>query len=421
MVKIDRIIVWIFIFGFICLIPNKSYVVYSDELCYLFLLMLGIIDCVVNNKWREYRLMWIIIGAMVFYAIYSLTFVRFNSFGAILSDAVIEMKSFVSFAVIFAAAPRFTSSEKFILKWVAIANVVVATVVMLAGNEVISLVMQHPYIGGTTIFISAMVYVLVMTDGEGNLSRKDMAVVVIMFACGLICGRSKYFGETVVALYFLLVYKPGFLKTLTVGHMTVIAMVLLLVLAVSWQKFDYYFISGNVDATRFDPDVVESFARPVLYLTGGLIMVEYIPFGSGLASFATNASISPYSGVYHEYGIDKVYGLSEAMPDFICDAYYPVLAQFGIVGLVLFIYLWVYAYSFLRALIRNNPDKYRYEYVVGTPIIIFLLIESIGGNTLAQGPGVASMMLLGYVCAIGKSVKKDQSKGMLQLKTKRYI
>lgn len=421
MVKIDRIIVWIFIFGFICLIPNKSYVVYSDELCYLFLLMLGIIDCVVNNKWREYRLMWIIIGAMVFYAIYSLTFVRFNSFGAILSDAVIEMKSFVSFAVIFAAAPRFTSSEKLILKWVAIANVVVATVVMLAGNEVISLVMQHPYIGGTTIFISAMVYVLVMTDGEGNLSRKDMAVVVIMFACGLICGRSKYFGETVVALYFLLVYKPGFLKTLTVGHMTVIAMVLLLVLAVSWQKFDYYFISGNVDATRFDPDVVESFARPVLYLTGGLIMVEYIPFGSGLASFATNASISPYSGVYHEYGIDKVYGLSEAMPDFICDAYYPVLAQFGIVGLVLFIYLWVYAYSFLRALIRNNPNKYRYEYVVGTSIIIFLLIESIGGNTLAQGPGVASMMLLGYVCAIGKSVKKDQSKGMLQLKTKRYI
>lgn len=421
MVKIDRIIVWIFIFGFICLIPNKSYVVYSDELCYLFLLMLGIIDCVVNNKWREYRLMWIIIGAMVFYAIYSLTFVRFNSFGAILSDAVIEMKSFVSFAVIFAAAPRFTSSEKFILKWVAIANVVVAAVVMLAGNEVISLVMQHPYIGGTTIFISAMVYVLVMTDGEGNLSRKDMAVVVIMFACGLICGRSKYFGETVVALYFLLVYKPGFLKTLTVGHMTVIAMVLLLVLAVSWQKFDYYFISGNVDATRFDPDVVESFARPVLYLTGGLIMVEYIPFGSGLASFATNASISPYSGVYHEYGIDKVYGLSEAMPDFICDAYYPVLAQFGIVGLVLFIYLWVYAYSFLRALIRNNPNKYRYEYVVGTSIIIFLLIESIGGNTLAQGPGVASMMLLGYVCAIGKGVKKDQSKGMLQLKTKRYI
>lgn len=57
-----------------------------------------------------------------------------------------------------------------------------------------------------------------------------MAVVVIMFACGLICGRSKYFGETVVALYFLLVYKPGFLKTLTVGHMTVIAMVLYLCL-----------------------------------------------------------------------------------------------------------------------------------------------------------------------------------------------
>lgn len=393
---------------------------YSDELCYLFLFILGIVDCVVNNKWRNYRLMWVVVGVMAFYVVYSLFCVHFNSAGAVLSDSIIEMKSFVSFAVVFAAAPRFTASEKVILKWIAIVNVAVATIVMLGGNEAIIMIMQHPYVGGTTIFISAMVYVITVVNDEGAMSRKDVMVVVMMLACGLICGRSKYFGEMIIALYFLLIYKPGFLKNLTLGHMAIIGMVLLLVLAVSWQKFDYYFISGNVDATRFDPEVVESFARPVLYLTGGMIFIDYFPFGTGLASFATNASISPYSGVYHEYGIDKVYGLSEAMPDFICDAYYPMLAQFGIFGLILFISLWVYAYSFLKVLIRTNPKEYKYHYVVGTCIILFLLIESIGGNTLAQGPGVASMMLLGYICALGENIKEER-KAEKEIEIQRYI
>lgn len=393
---------------------------YSDELCYLFLLMLGIVDCVVNRRWRDYKLMWIIIATMCFYVVYSVVSVRFNSMGAIMADAIIEMKSYVSFAVVLAAAPQFTTKEKLILRYVAIANVVICTMVLLAGNEVTLLVMQHPYVGGNTIFVSAMIYILVSIDKEGKVMKPDLAVATLMLVCGLLCGRSKYFGEIIFALYFMYVYKPGFLKNLTARHMIVIGMVLILVVAVTWQKFDYYFISGNVDATRFDPEVVESFARPVLYLTGGLILIDYFPFGTGLASFATKASISPYSGVYHEYGIDKVYGLSEAMPDFICDAYYPLLAQFGIVGLALFILFWCYVYSFLRALIRFAPQKDLYYYVIGVSCIIFLLIESTGGTTLAQGSGVGSMMIIGYMCAIGKQIKKEQEIEK-QVETKRYI
>lgn len=423
MIKFDRIIAWIFIFGFICLIPNKSYVIYSDELCYLLLLIIGLIDCVVNKKWRSYSLMMMLIGIMLFYLVYSNVAVHYSSFKATLVDFVIEMKSYIAFSVVLGMKPEFNSMEKLILQGLSLVNAVISFVVLCCGNAVIDAVMAHPYIGGTTIFISAMVYLYVSIDSDGFISRKNLLVVAFLLIMGLVCGRSKYYGEVVVALYFMFVYRPGFLKRLTPGHLAVVCCMLLLVVAVGWQKFDYYFISGNVDATRFDPEVIESFARPVLYLTGGMILLDHFPFGTGLASFASSSSTDPYSGVYHEYGIDKVYGLSEAEPMFICDAYYPLLAQFGVFGLVLFVWFWVYAYSYLKTLMRTNAEKYRYQIVIGVNIVIFLLIECIGGNTLAQGPGVASMMLLGYVCGQGAKVRDGQNEEKLELQsvTKKYI
>lgn len=423
MVKIDRIVAWIFIFGFICLIPNKLYVVFSDEFCYASLLVIGLIDCLVNNKWRNYKLLLSLIIIMLFYLAYSNVALHFNSTMATVVDAIIEMKSFAAFAVVLGLKPQFLSSEKVFLKWIALINAVLAFVTLCCGNTVIEVVMQHPYIGGTTIFISAMVFLYVSIDDDGYVSRGTKTITAALLICGLVCTRSKYYGEAVLALYFLYIYKPGFLKKLSMGHICIVCALFVAVIAVGWQKFDYYFISGNIDATRFDPEVVESFARPVLYLTGGLIMLDYFPFGSGLASFASNASIKPYSGVYYEYGIDKVYGLSEAEPMFVCDAYYPLLAQFGIIGLVLFVWFWVYAYSYLKVLIRNSAEKYQYQFIIGANIIMFLLIESIGGNTIAQGPGVVSMMLLGYICGDGYRIKNKQraQKQELQIERKRYI
>lgn len=387
------------------------------------LLSLGIIDCIINNKWRDYGLLLALVGMISGYLIYSNFVLHFNTFYATLADAIIEMKSYVAFAVVLAIRPSFSSGEKVILKWLALVNVLVSVLVLLLGNEVTIMVMQHPYVAGTTIFISSLVYIFVCDKRDGALSKQDLTVVVVMILSGVLCGRAKYFGEAVLLLYFLFVYKPGFLKHLSVGHLCAVLVLVLAVLAVGWQKLDYYFISGNADATRFDPEVIESFARPVLYLTGGLILIDYFPFGTGLASYASAPSKDPYSGVYHEYGIDKVYGLSESMPDFICDAYYPLLAQFGVFGIVMFVWFWVYAYSYLRTLIRANAERYRYQIVIGINIILFLLIESVGGNTLAQGPGVASMMLLGYVCGQGAKIRDEQNEEKLELQsvTKKYI
>ena len=91
-----------------------------------------------------------------------------------------------------------------------------------------------------------------------------------------------------------------------------------------------------------------------MYLHGFTILFDYFPFGSGLASFASFPSAENYSSLYYEYGLNNIGGLSPDMPDFICDAFYPTLAQFGIIGVILFITFWVYTYRFLRMMIRKT-------------------------------------------------------------------
>lgn len=401
MIRLDRIAVYVFIALFMLMIPAAHVPLFkfADEISYLLLACIGVADCVINRKWRCYRLFWTVISVMAFYAAYSILFLRYNTILAILVDAIIEIKPYVSFAVLLAIAPKFSSSDKQIIKIVAVASVAVCFLSSFGGQLLIKLINGHPSFLGSTVLFSTMVYLFVSIKEDGTVDMKNLYVVVLMILCGLVCTRSKYYGECVLALFFIFVWRPGILKGVNFKHYVTIVVLLGLVLAVSWQKIDYYFISGAGDTTRFDPSAVESYARPVLYLTGGLILIDHFPLGTGLASFASNASISPYSGVYHEYGIDKVYGLSETMSDFICDAYYPSLAQFGFVGLILFVSFFIYICRLLKRLLNRNTTLYRYYYVIGSVLVCYVLIECIGGTSFSQVPGVITMMLLGIICS----------------------
>ena len=137
--------------------------------------------------------------------------------------------------------------------------------------------------------------------------------------------------------------------------------------------------------------------------------MDYFPFGCGLASFASFPSQEWYSNVYYEYGINNVWGLSLKNPGFICDAFYPSLAQFGFAGLILFIWYWVYAYGFLRTMLRTDARKYKYPFIIGSLIICYILIESTTGNVISQNVGVMPIMLLGIVAAQGRELREAKA------------
>lgn len=409
MVRLDRLCCWIFIISFILLIPSNQILKYADELMSVLFLGVALIDCVLNLNWKRYNLLWLLVAIFSAYAIYSIVCFNFNTPKYILKDLIIELKPFLPFIVIFAVTPSFTDKDKAILKIVAVFNVVVAALILLSryviGYVILTPVLHHVMNAGTTIFVSTMVYLYCSIDRNGCINKRDLVAIILFLISGLMCTRSKYYGEFVLAIFFIFIYRPGILKNFNIKHAVLIMSVIAIFIGVGWSKFEFYFIKGSSDI--FDPNVVASFARPVLYVTSGFILCDYFPFGTGLASFASFPSAENYSNLYYEYHLDKIWGLSPTMPDFICDAYYPLLAQFGIVGVILFIYYWIYIYRYIKILLRSDNTLYKYTFCTGVLLICFLLIESIASTVITQNCGMMAMMLLGMICAKGKEIMEQ--------------
>lgn len=378
------------------MLPSFAFLKFADELCAYGLLALALADCFANGNWDRYSLLWAIMAVMAFYAFYSLT-LPYNTPAAIAKDWLIQLKPFIPFAVILTIRPSMTETDKRIARITAIVTVAVTAILMIAGNHVVRKLIVHITYCGISCFVSAMIYLFCSIDRKGEITRTDMFAAIAMLTIGLGCTRAKYYGIFVLALYFLLFYKPGIFKRLSTMSILTVAAVGALVMAVSWHKIQYYFLSG--EGTDFDISVIESYARPVMYATGVLVIADRLLLGSGLASFGSYVSGESYSALYHEYGIDKVYGLSESMHEFICDAFYPSLAQFGLIGIMLFAAFWIYIYRLLLHMLRSDPQLGRYYYIIGVITICFIGIESIASTTLVQSPGMVLMMLLAFICA----------------------
>ena len=218
--------------------------------------------------------------------------------------------------------------------------------------------------------------------------------MLFILSVGFFSTRSKFYGFYVVALYLFLWYKPGQLSKVKLKQWVMMALVFCGVLYVAWDKINYYFISSGLFSGEENMD--ESFARAALYIRAPLALMDHFFLGSGLASYATYSSgIIGYSLLYKEYNIDEVWGLLEGDCPFISDTYFPELVQFGMVGIVLFFYFWVWVYKKLK-IITGSPYAV-HLHKIGIMIISFVFIESVAGSVFLQGSGIIVMILLGFV------------------------
>ncbi|MBD5331359.1 MAG: hypothetical protein HDS00_05605 [Bacteroides sp.] len=396
MLRLDRICIVLFIITLAMLIPVARFVGWAGSLLTFVFAGIAIADSVVNRHWRRYSLLWIIMGIMTAYALYSL-FLPYNNPAAIASDWIIQQKPFIPFVVMMAVKPSFRPSDRVVVKLVSVVNVVLTLVVWSLGPKAVEQVMQHISYVGLTIFTSALAFYLASIEPTGKIDRRSLFVTILMILAGLVCGRSKYFGSAVFAIFMMIFYSPDMFQRYNKRAIAMFAIALSLVTIVGWQKFEFYFIGGQ--GIEMDTGRLATIARPMMYYTGALILIDHLPFGSGLASFATHPSAKSYSSIYFDYHLDKVWGLGPSMPEFITDAYYPSLAQFGIVGVGLFIWFWVYVARLLRSVIRSAEPQRRALFTLGWVIIVFLMIENIANTTLVQGSGLCTMMMLGLVCS----------------------
>lgn len=374
-----------FVFGVILynVIRFKS----IDELCGLILIVFYIAYVIKTKDWEINKFFLVTIFVFIFYTFYSLV-IRSNSPEAIVFDLIIQLKPYVAFFAIYQLAPVFTKLQETKLKqfavliWCLILPIAIGAV--LITDKIFNAVFEHTTNYATCVASIALIYLF-----YGNYTLKERLIFILLLSAGLASGRAKYAGFFVLASFLVLYFDD--IKRFRLDFKTILLLLVMTsgIVFVAKDKIDLYFVQA---VTGEEKDML---ARAVLYATSFEILQDYMPFGSGLASFGTHASGEFYSDIYQQYEIDMVWGLTRQQPSFIADTYYPSLAQFGVVGVGLFCLFWLFVLlKFVRLSKQSGQVKY---FVLFLLIAGYLFIENIAEAAFTSNKGFFMMMLLGLI------------------------
>lgn len=349
---------------------------YSDELLTLMLILYTAGKS--KNKGNKYikKEAGTYLSIMVFYVVYSLI-MAVNVSNAVWIDLQQQIRPYAVFYCTWLLKPQFTEKQKRLILKVMLLTFFIYTVAFKVHP---SLVLRfggaESAVLGQLALICAMTYYCFKPQ-----TKRNLYICIFIMTLGLIGGKSKFFGEMVVfvALFYFLKGRIKLGSFKTVIQFTAITVV---VLFFTWTKFSAYYVEGFTDDA-------ESMARPESYKTAlTIVFHDYMPFGSGLGTFATNAAAEYYSPLYYKYQLNHIWGLEPENPMFLADAFYPTLAEYGIVGILFFLIFWKRR---LLTVLKLPNDKY---YKVGLMCILALALESTADTSYLSGKGMGYFMLL---------------------------
>lgn len=335
--------------------------------------------------WKEY---YVFLSILAFYIIYSLIWGE-NVLGAIELEFLQQIRPFSIIYCTWILNPQFTNKQKRLMKY----SVVITLIAKILVND-------EGYGGQADLSIGQMAICAGMTWYLFSKDTKRNRIISVFWVLlGLIAAtKSKFVGEIVcfIAIIFFMRNKIE-LKS---SKMIVASVVLgSIVLFFVWDKFSKYYIEGMA---------LDGVARAETLRTAyGKILWDYIPFGPGMGTFATNGAWKFYSPLYMKYELNHVWGLDKG-GGFICDIFYPSLVQYGIVGVFLFIVFWN-----RRLNDMNKINDLRY-FRIALMAFLCLAIEQVADSTWLSGKGMGYCMLIG-LCLNTIShqyTKHDSSSGL---------
>lgn len=399
MKSISQFYTWFWIIYFpVCI--AFTYVVdfdWSDEILTVLLLAyaLGKRRYLVKDKQRTTEIS-IYILLMVFYLAYSLIIQVTTPRGAFL-DILQQVRPYAVFYLTWMMAPEFTNKQKRRINLVMLLSFFGYLITFLVKPSLVT-----PYGGessaqlGQIALCCAMIYYLFSKQTKRN---RNIAILIMLL--GLISGKSKYFGECVVFIA-LVVFVKSKINYTSVSTLLKIAALGSVVIFFTWTKFNAYYVEGFQEEA-------EAKARPATYETGMTIMFrDYIPFGSGLGSFGTAAAAKEYSPLYFKYHMDEIWGLSPENPMFLADAFYPTLAEFGIVGLFFFLWFWK------RRLWETKQIKNMVYYRMALMAILALALESTADSSYLSGKGMGYFMILALCLNANRHLAAQNQQRMIR-------
>lgn len=386
---------WIIYFPVCIAFTNVVNFDWSDEILTVALLGYAFMKqrFLVKDKGRTTEIN-IYIGLMIFYLVYSLL-IQVTTFRGVYLDLLQQLRPYAVFYLTWMMAPDFSPKQKKRIKWVMLFSFFSYLILFKIKPSVVT-----PYGGeesaalGQIALCCAMVYYLFSKQTKRN---RNIAILIMLL--GLVSGKSKYFGECVVFIA-LVIFVKSKINFTSVSTLLKVAALGCVVIFFTWTKFNAYYVEG------FQDDAQEM-ARPLTYETGMEIMFkDYIPFGSGLGSFGTAAAAKEYSPLYYDYKLDMVWGLTPENPMFLADAFYPTLAEFGIVGLFFFLWFWK------KRLWECNKIPNIVYYRMALMAILALALESTADSSYLSGKGMGYFMVLALCLNSGRQQMNSSKRSL---------
>ena len=147
-------------------------------------------------------------------------------------------------------------------------------------------------------------------------------------------------------------------------------------LATSWDE-----LRANLAITTqaIEARNMEALVRPALYVAAFDVARDHFPFGSGLGTFASVASMwRGYSELYYTYGLASMGPFSPELAaqglSYLFDSCWAhVLAELGFLGSCIYFVLWFLPASYAVKALRDRPDPASQGlllYVVGVCVVM---------------------------------------------------
>ena len=363
---------------------------YVDELCAVFLLCLFGYKVFKSKTWEFNKMFLLVLFVFFFYLIYSFI-IGSNTAGAIMTDFVIQIKPYLAFFCVFSMRPVLSDNQKKIIRQlIALCSlyVLVVGITDLVNEDIIEYTFTHVSRLATASSVLALLYLYC-----SDYTKIDRMIFIMILALGIFSTRSKHYGFFAFCMLLVIYFSWTNTMKFNLKNTFFFLAALAFIVYVAWNKIYFYFITGGFGSGRGVDDL---YARMALYYFSIFVFLDFIPFGSGFASYATYASAVNYSPIYVKYGMNKMHGLTKNAPDFLADTYYPALAQFGFAGVILFFYFW---FHLAKKAVNIFSKGYHKEALIAIMIIVFFLIECTSDATITHNRGMFMMMILGLTLA----------------------
>lgn len=348
---------------------------YIDEILTVVLIGYTFINVKPKGNKGKFNEMWIYILVMALYVVYSLV-MAVNVSSAVWLDLQQQVRPYAVFYCTWLLAPKFTNGQKKLILNMMGLTIAAYIILNLTGSMRLYGQSFVTPVTGQLALVMAMTYFCFKPA-----TKKNVFISVLILTIGLLSAKSKFFGEYVVfiAITYFLHERIKFASMKTFLQLSVLVGA---VIFFTWEKFNAYYVEG------FEEERLQELARPATYATGIQILNDYVPFGPGLGTFACNAAAVHYSPLYEKYGLNEYWGLTEDNPMFLADCFYPVLAQYGWVGVFLFCVFW---YRRIRETKYIVDGRY---YKMALMCILALALESTADTSYLSGKGMGFFMLL---------------------------